>query len=80
MAAVETKVPGYFTDRVQTEEDDKEGFGTRTLVLKVRPPAPPPCPHALIATHRHSLRPRAHPLLARALLVSAAGGAFVRAR
>ena len=38
MAAVETKVPGYFTERMTIPEDDKEGFGTRTLVLKVRPP------------------------------------------
>ena len=35
MAAVETKVPGYFTDHLKAEEDDKDGFGTRTLVLKV---------------------------------------------
>ena len=34
MAAVETKVPGYFTDHLKAEEDDKDGFGTRTLVLK----------------------------------------------
>ena len=34
MAAVETKVPGYFTDKMNIPEDDKEGFGTRTLVLK----------------------------------------------
>ena len=36
MAAVETKVPGYFTERMVVPEDDKDGFGTRTLVLKVR--------------------------------------------
>ena len=36
MAAVETKVPGYFTDRMDVPEDDKDGFGTRTLVLKER--------------------------------------------
>ena len=39
MAAVETKVPGYFTDKMtvgETEEED--GFGTKTLILKVRRP------------------------------------------
>jgi hypothetical protein len=49
MAAVETKVPGYFTERLQPVEDDKDGFGTHNLVLKVserthatrRPPPPP---------------------------------------
>ena len=46
MAAVETKVPGYFTERMKVEEDDKDGFGTRNLVLKVR--------------RRASRHPRAH--------------------
>ena len=35
MAAVETKVPGHFTERLKAEDDDDDGFGTRTLVLKV---------------------------------------------
>ena len=37
MAAVETKVPGYFTDKMHIGEadDHPDGFGTRTLVLKV---------------------------------------------
>ena len=42
MAAVETKVPGYFTDKMSIGEetaadDDADGFGTKALVLKVRP-------------------------------------------
>ena len=38
MAAVETKVPGYFTDKmtIGETENDSDGFGTKTLVLKVR--------------------------------------------
>ena len=36
MAAVETKVPGYFTDRMELPDDREDGFGTRTLTLKVR--------------------------------------------
>ena len=37
MAAVETKVPGYFTDKMTIGDgtDDADGFGTKTLVLKV---------------------------------------------
>ena len=35
MAAVETKVPGHFTNSRTDEEDTSEGFGTHTLVLKV---------------------------------------------
>lgn len=38
MAAVETKVPGYFTDKmtIGETENDSDGFGTKTLILKVR--------------------------------------------
>ena len=38
MAAVETKVPGYFTDKMKPVDDDADGFGTNNLTLKVRPP------------------------------------------
>jgi len=34
MAAVETKVPGYFTNDKPPDDDTAEGFGTHTLVLK----------------------------------------------
>ena len=34
MAAVETKVSGYFTERLKNDEDDKDGFGTNNLTLK----------------------------------------------
>ena len=34
MAAVETKVPGYFTKDYVNEDENMDGFGTHTLVLK----------------------------------------------
>ena len=34
MAAVETKVPGHFTDKMDPADDPAEGFGTYTMVLK----------------------------------------------
>jgi len=33
-AAVETKVPGYFTDKVEEGEEGDEDWGTKTLILK----------------------------------------------
>ena len=68
MAAVETKVPGYFTERMKVEDDDKDGFGTRNLVLKVRLLASrPPRAHAADVRGVCAVRSRrsSHTLLAR---------------
>eukprot|EP00967_Tisochrysis_lutea_P101103 scaffold151438_cov26-Tisochrysis_lutea.AAC.4 len=34
MAAVETKVPEYFTGKLQPEDDADDDWGTKTIVLK----------------------------------------------
>ena len=63
MAAVETKVPGYFTDKmtIGEAENDSDGFGTKTLVLKVRAvPRKPKSANLLVLWCPASLRwPRA---------------------
>ena len=60
MAAVETKCAGYFTTSAQEEDDDGDDWGTKTLVLKVRP-ARPPRPPIDLASHPSTPRPHAHP-------------------
>ena len=60
MAAVETKCAGYFTTSAQEEDDDGDDWGTKTLVLKVRP-ARPPRPPIDPASHPSTPRPHAHP-------------------
>lgn len=56
MAAVETKVPGYFTDKMDEDGEDEDDFGTKTLVLKpdelsyaLGAPSHSPCPPSLSA-------------------------------